>query len=159
MAPSFEEYFGIQMYRETPSSHEGCRDYVSLRVHGIEIEHGVVEFVLLEALNSYFYQDPIMILMPKSMFGAYQRKYKKVDSNLNVVEGGDPMYPTFKLVDISDKINLESGGDECFAFITKLEFGLAQAGIYNDAYYVIRNAKSYKTQSVAAPIDASIVVN
>jgi hypothetical protein len=156
MAPSFEEYFGIQMYRETPSSHEGCRDYVSLRVHGIEIEHGAVEFVLFEPLNSYFYGTPIMMLMPKSMFGMYQRKYSRVDSNAKV-QGPETSYPRFKLTDISDKINLESGGDECFAFITKMEVGFIQAGIYNDAYYVIKNAKSYKSGAFAAPVTSAIV--
>jgi len=160
MAPAFEEFFGIQMYKETDASHEGCRDYISLRVHGIEIEHGVIEFVLFEPLNA-FYAEPLMILVPRSMFGMYQRKNSKVDSNMNVTEqAGVAMFPKFTFTDVSSIIYAESGGDECFKFITKLELAFVQAGIFNCAYYVIRNAKSYRdtlATGITAPTQDDIM--
>jgi len=160
MAPEFEEFFGIQFYRENPSSHQGCRDYVSLRVHGIEIEHGVVEFVLFEPLSAYFPDTPIMMLMPRSMVGFYSRKYPTIDSNMKIKETFDSntMYPKFSFKDISMYKNYLSGGDECLSFVTKLEFALARAGIYNNAYYVLKNAKSYRRPGSNLGATTSIVV-
>lgn len=159
MAPAREEYFGIQLFRENPTTHEGCRDYVSLRVHGIEIEHGTIEFVLFEPLNAYFEETPIMLLMPRSMVGFYQRRYVTIDSNLKVQETFDTgMYPRFKFKDISMYANYASGGDECLSFVTKLEFALARAGIFNDAYYVIKNAKSYRQVAPGSYVQSDIVV-
>ncbi|MCK9369828.1 hypothetical protein M0R04_07980 [Candidatus Dojkabacteria bacterium] len=142
MAPSFEEYFGIQMYKETPTSHTGVRDYLSLRVHGIEIEYGTIEFVLFEPF-SHFYKDyPIMLLMPKSMVGLYQRKYTKMDSDMKVMVNSG--VPTFRFTDVSLLVNPLSGGDEAFVYVGKFEFGLAFAGVYNGAYRVLKNYYSYK---------------
>lgn len=151
MAPSFEEYFGIQMYKEVASSHEGCRDYVSLRVHGIEIEHGVVEFVLFEPLSHYRKDTPVMMLVPKSMYGMYQRRYTKLDGQMRVQSSAEEnAYPKFRFTDISPIKYYQSGGDECYTYITKLRLGLAMAGVYNNAYYFLKNVKSYKTYAAGA---------
>lgn len=158
MAPAFEEFFGIQMYKENPSTHQGCRDYVSLRVHGIEIEHGIIEFVLFSPLDFYYDLTPIMILMPRSSVWMYQRKFTKVDSNLRVSQAWPEMFPKFTVKDISEYTSFSSGGDECFKFITKLEAGLAYAGIYNDAFYVLKNAKSYRMAQAGNYVQEDMVV-
>ena len=159
MAPEFEEFFGIQFYRENPSSHAWCRDYVSLRVHGIEIEHGTVEFILFEPLTAYFEDTPIMMIMPRNMMGLYSRKNPTVDSNLKIKETFDNgMFPKFTFKDISMFKYYESGGDECMSFVTKLEFALAWAGIFNDAYYVLKNAKSHRQPGASMGATTSMVV-
>lgn len=155
MSSQFYEYFGVQVYKESSETHQGCRDYASLKVLGLDIEHGYIEFVAFEPFNHYFPVTPIMILMPKPMFGMYGRDKSKLDSDLNVMPGDTEL--TFEWKDISEIVNARSI-DECFEYITQLEFAFAQAGIYNGAYAIIKNARSFRVENTGTPSVSSIVV-
>lgn len=149
MAPAFEEFFWIQMYRENSWTHQGCRDYVSLRVHGIEIDHWTIEFVLFSPLDYFYDSTPMMILLPKSCLAMYQRKSTKLDWNMKVIQEPEN-YPKFTIKDVSMFVAPMSWWDECFKYVTKLEVALAFLWMFNDAVYVLKNAKSFRDSQTGA---------
>lgn len=143
MRSSFYNYAGIQVIEENRTTHSGMYDYINLKVISISTDFGKVEFVMDSSLSEYFPSTPIMVIFPKKMIAMYQRKYDKVDSNMKAI--ANSWVPTLKMEDITPYVSYKNGGDECFSFVGKMWFAIALWGIYNGAWRVIKNMKSYKS--------------
>lgn len=157
LAPAFQDFFGITVMEQTAESHDGCRDYVSLRVHSIRLEYGDVEFVQYPPLDAYYDNVSIAVALPRKSVGFYQRKYRTVNNNMQVIEV-DTAVPTFKFKNTSDVINNRNANACNFSFVTGAEFGIIHVGVYNGAYGVLKNFKSSRVLTCTPTVSRMVTL-
>lgn len=149
MQADFYAFAGYTILEQNANESKAIQDFVYLRLISMWTPFTRVDYVLDHSLDEWYPDSSIMVLMPKSMVGLYQKKYKGLDDNMRaVLNSSSPTLQMKNITHVTGVRNLE----ECMEFVGGLEFALVFGGVYSGAYRVIKNFQSYRSCNATCPI-------